>query len=54
MVVKSRGSISFDAMTDEAFEDLVRETLEQSEYITVDELNVDAETDRDLIIYEVF
>lgn len=46
--LKSRGTIEFDHMTDEAFEDLVQETLAQSEFIQLDW--VDAST---AVIYEV-
>jgi hypothetical protein len=34
--LQSRGTIEFDDMTDDAFEDFVEETLELSEFIEVD------------------
>jgi hypothetical protein len=36
MSLESRGQIVFDDMTEDAFESLVEETLEQSEFIEVE------------------
>lgn len=36
MSLESRGTITFDDLTEEDFKDLVEQTLEQSEFITLD------------------
>lgn len=51
---KSRGHVVFDGLTEEAFVDLVQQTLEESAFIETEWADVDATLDDDvLVIYEV-